>query len=225
MAIDYSIKAIPTTYRGRRYRSRLEAKWAAFFDLVGWQAEYEPFDLGLWSPDFLLSGTWKEGYVQQIMVEVKPIVDVDSETAEKMVKARSNLSTKDGRRDLPMLLLGTAPFHTTEKKQLNIGWIIDGAYEGEWRDIGDPVTAVDDRLAHFKWFADQTGSKIDIADSSYGLGGLLTGYDSMFCDQQPRHYVSDLMETWQRHEREEFILERWLTASNIVQWHPKAKTK
>ena len=35
MTFDYQIAAIPTLYRGRQYRSRLEAKWAAFFDLAG----------------------------------------------------------------------------------------------------------------------------------------------------------------------------------------------
>jgi len=34
MPIDYSIAAIPTVYNGIRYRSRLEAKWAAFFENV-----------------------------------------------------------------------------------------------------------------------------------------------------------------------------------------------
>ena len=35
--MDYTIDSIPTVYKGRNYRSRLEAKWAAFFDLCGWQ--------------------------------------------------------------------------------------------------------------------------------------------------------------------------------------------
>jgi len=29
-------------YRGVKYRSRLEAKWAAFFHHVGWDAVYDP---------------------------------------------------------------------------------------------------------------------------------------------------------------------------------------
>lgn len=41
------IKAIETVYRGYRFRSRLEAKWAIFFDVLGvrWQYEPETFDL------------------------------------------------------------------------------------------------------------------------------------------------------------------------------------
>jgi len=33
------IAAIPTLYKDVQFRSRLEAKWAAFFDLLGWDSE------------------------------------------------------------------------------------------------------------------------------------------------------------------------------------------
>lgn len=41
------IKPIETLYRGYRFRSRLEARWAVFFDVAGiaWQYEPEGFDL------------------------------------------------------------------------------------------------------------------------------------------------------------------------------------
>ena len=48
------MKAIPTIYEGRQYRSRLEAKWAAVFHLVGWVVEYEHYDLDGWMPDFIM---------------------------------------------------------------------------------------------------------------------------------------------------------------------------
>ena len=37
--------AIPTTYAGTRYRSRLEARYACLFDLCGLSYEYEALDL------------------------------------------------------------------------------------------------------------------------------------------------------------------------------------
>src|SRR5690554_2014592 len=51
------IKAIQTRYKGYHFRSRLEARWAVFFDALGLEWEYEPegFDLGngVWYlPDF-----------------------------------------------------------------------------------------------------------------------------------------------------------------------------
>ena len=36
------IKAIETYYKGYRFRSRLEARWAVFFDAAGIKYEYEP---------------------------------------------------------------------------------------------------------------------------------------------------------------------------------------
>lgn len=53
------LKAIETRYRGYRFRSRLEARWAVFFDALGvpWEYEKEGFDLGAagrYLPDFWL---------------------------------------------------------------------------------------------------------------------------------------------------------------------------
>lgn len=53
------MKAIETEYKGYKFRSRLEARWAVFFDACGVKWEYEPegFDLGdgiYYLPDFLL---------------------------------------------------------------------------------------------------------------------------------------------------------------------------
>lgn len=63
------IYAIETQYQGYRFRSRLEARWAVFFDALGVKYEYEPEgfdlgDLGLYLPDFFLpevdGGYWIE---------------------------------------------------------------------------------------------------------------------------------------------------------------------
>ena len=52
------IKAIETEYNGYRFRSRLEARWAVFFDALDVRYEYEPegFELpdGRYLPDFYL---------------------------------------------------------------------------------------------------------------------------------------------------------------------------
>lgn len=55
------LKAIQTEYNGYLFRSRLEARWAVFFDACGIEYEYEPegYDLGnglMYLPDFLLHG-------------------------------------------------------------------------------------------------------------------------------------------------------------------------
>lgn len=53
------IKAIETEYNGYRFRSRLEARWAVFFDTLGIRYEYEPegyvlSDGSKYLPDFYL---------------------------------------------------------------------------------------------------------------------------------------------------------------------------
>lgn len=53
------IKPIETIYKGYRFRSRLEARWAVFFDALGikWEYEKEGYDLGkagYYLPDFFL---------------------------------------------------------------------------------------------------------------------------------------------------------------------------
>lgn len=65
------IKAIETEYNGYRFRSRLEARWAVFFDQAGITYEYEPEGFELedgtrYLPDFYLP--WFHCYV-----EIKPL--------------------------------------------------------------------------------------------------------------------------------------------------------
>ena len=59
--------SIPTLYAGALFRSRLEARWAAFFDLLGWKWNYEPNELRRHIPDFQLVFPH-----QTVMVSVKP---------------------------------------------------------------------------------------------------------------------------------------------------------
>ena len=99
------IRAKPTTYKGVRFRSRLEAKWACFFDLAGWRWEYEPIDTEGWVPDFVLQGdagnTW---------VEVKPIEWVGQSVDSYIKQARDRPDlTKVWGQDREALILGLYP--------------------------------------------------------------------------------------------------------------------
>jgi hypothetical protein len=88
---DAPIKPIETFYNGYRFRSRLEARWAVFFDSEGWEYTYESegYDLdGVWYlPDFYLTE-------RQKWVEVKVKYPTDVEQA-KFVKL-CRLSKQDG---------------------------------------------------------------------------------------------------------------------------------
>jgi hypothetical protein len=74
--MKYNIKALPTVYAQTRFRSKLEAQWAVFFDFCGIQWEYEPgtyqTDCGVITPDFLISEGFQ--YLNGVpgYVEIKP---------------------------------------------------------------------------------------------------------------------------------------------------------
>src|SRR5437899_5019957 len=88
------MKDIETTYGGYRMRSRLEARWAVFFDRLGVRWIYEPEGYGLpngqaFLPDFLLTNVGlREGkhYSQQdwskVFIEVKPTRETADRYAE-----------------------------------------------------------------------------------------------------------------------------------------------
>jgi hypothetical protein len=76
-------KPIETVYRGYRFRSRLEARWAVFFDALGvrWEYEKEGYDLspaGWYLPDFWLPD-------QECWIEIKP----ESPSLEEEKKAHA----------------------------------------------------------------------------------------------------------------------------------------
>lgn len=64
-------KSTPTIYAGTKFRSRLEARWAVFFDCLGirWCYELEGYQLksGWYLPDF-----WLPELCVPMFVEVKP---------------------------------------------------------------------------------------------------------------------------------------------------------
>jgi hypothetical protein len=74
--VTATLRPIPTPYGGVKFRSRLEARWAIFFDRLHIPWEYEPqgFDIGdgeAYLPDFIL------GLGDIVWAEVKPSVWAD----------------------------------------------------------------------------------------------------------------------------------------------------
>ncbi|MCX6497191.1 MAG: hypothetical protein NTU93_00140 [Arthrobacter sp.] len=130
---------IPTRFEGCEYRSRLEAKWAAFFSLVGWKFQYEPFDLNGWIPDFVLVG--KD---QSTLVEVKPFTRFE-EFAVDRAKILRALGPES---DSEVLLLGCSVFtvlHDPEDVEPCaipcLGWFLTGEpagfnRRGQWGFMG-----------------------------------------------------------------------------------------
>lgn len=79
------MKAIEVEYNGHRFRSKTEAKWAMFMDIIGCKYIYEPegYDLGdgvYYCPDF---------YLPQFdsFLEIKPITGGFESPTDKFVRA------------------------------------------------------------------------------------------------------------------------------------------
>ena len=82
-------KAIETEYKGYLFRSRLEARWAVFFDACGvdWDYEAEGYNVGenlKYLPDFVLHNVYYTNYgkYEDVYVEVKG--DMNDKDAEKI---------------------------------------------------------------------------------------------------------------------------------------------
>jgi hypothetical protein len=87
------IKAIDTVYNDYRFRSRLEARWAKFFDALGlkWEYEVEGYDLGSlgwYLPDFVVTSP----YGRKQIYEVKPRDSKEGEDKLSMLVGLLNQS-------------------------------------------------------------------------------------------------------------------------------------
>jgi hypothetical protein len=116
---------IPTEYAGTTFRSRLEARWARFFDAIGWSWEYEPFDADGYIPDFLILGR------SSLLIEIKPYGDITALATE-------------ARRVKPLVGLGWsghfAVFGASPFLQLDGSWCEQGpgVYVAGGSDWGSP---------------------------------------------------------------------------------------
>lgn len=82
-----SLVPIPTAYGGYLFRSRLEARWAVFFDAlrITWEYEHQGYRIGqvLYLPDF-----WLPTFNGGCFCEVKPLNSDDWEKAHALANVR-----------------------------------------------------------------------------------------------------------------------------------------
>ncbi|MHB1453946.1 MAG: PDDEXK family nuclease [Saccharofermentanales bacterium] len=135
-----NIKAIQTQYKGYLFRSRLEARWAVFFDACGVEYEYEPegYDLGnglMYLPDFLLHGVdGRDG--GDIFVEVKgQMTDGDAKKINRFAQLGMENPDQYGKSETAILVVGKIP----EGNNINeiTQYISNNAYNdyGNWPNV------------------------------------------------------------------------------------------
>jgi hypothetical protein len=163
-------RAHPTTYGGTQFRSRLEARWAAFFDLAQWRWEYEPSDDAGWVPDFILVDSG-------VAVEVKPIEWTET-TAFRDACERPDLEKVRKSERLEALILGAYP----------VGSVSIGVFYGKFEDW-PPLT-----FGRLYW-RDST-HRIDLSSGTYdgyswSNGSWRASGDGMFRE------MGKLLEQWE----------------------------
>jgi hypothetical protein len=187
-----SFAAHPTLYGGTQFRSRLEARWAAFFDLIGWRREYEPFDLQGWVPDFTLSGAGNN----PVLVEVKPFI---LPTVTDEVKAvQEKISRALNGSDWEALLLGVYPFQEN-------GIL----YCGLFGEAGFSLNSNESCLFWQK--AAFTGTERE------GFG--ITPEEGAWIDRI-RGERCKLPGCGDEREEQPYLQQLWAEAGNVTRWHP-----
>lgn len=118
------IKAIPTEYNNHTFRSRMEARWALFFDVLGVKWTYEPdvYDIGdgqKYFPDFYFPE-------YDFFAEIKP-TEFNEIEERKWIKF-CNINKK------PLLLLIGNPHAKISKLYLPIQYINYSSWTG-YREV------------------------------------------------------------------------------------------
>ena len=172
------IKAIPTKYKGIQFRSRLEAKWAAFFDLMNWKWQYEPRDFNGWIPDFAVYGK------HLVYVEVKPTVVFLHDIANEIDASGCNHE---------VLLIGeTCPIPGNNNlfgDNVQLGWLRTACGGNE-----------DEGITDFSWnmceFACYDGHTIGFAEPEhgwycrvYGTSGKYYRHNDVIVDMVQKHWA------------------------------------
>ena len=181
------VKAIQTEYDGHLFRSRLEARWAVFFNSLGVDYEYEPEGFELPSgkrylPDFKVKchgtrGACSDDSAFDLWIEVKGDMTQDDldrieefSGVNEMVDEDGYLISDNCYAANPVLVVGNIPKHGVSRPEEDIvyyqyGFIDCDESFGAW-------PAADDHGRFYLWGADS--NYINIADEPR----VLKAYDA-----------------------------------------------
>ena len=140
-----AMRPIQTLYRGYKFRSRLEARWAVFLDAlkIKWEYELEGYHLSngeMYLPDFFLPGFCGSG---GIYAEVKP---------DQVVDPKAQMLAKDlGTSVLMLCGVPSSSAHRFIRADGDVGvalfsakYLPGGSREDEYRLFYEPGTENDD---------------------------------------------------------------------------------
>jgi hypothetical protein len=120
----YTVKPKPTLYNGRKFRSRLEARWQYVFDKLGWTSEYEPSEINGRNPDFIIQCFSPAYPTNHIIVEVKPDLMQTPEYIEGVFNAYAEQRAH-------ILILSETPFQRSLSNSNNVELGIGSQFFGQ----------------------------------------------------------------------------------------------
>ncbi len=192
-----AVTGIETTYAGTLFRSRLEAKWAAFMTALGWNWTYEPFDANGYIPDFVVSGE------RPILIEVKPSVGV-KEMEGYVPRLERALK---GHWDHDLLIVGVSPL-LPSNHHYGVPTHAAGLMGERWGETDDEKT----------WSWDEA-----CWQSCYHVNhlGLAVTHSAMSFVGRPCGYYDG--STHLEPVDGEILADAWAAAANVTRWTKKVK--
>ncbi|MEN4466782.1 hypothetical protein VXE65_32590 [Mycolicibacterium conceptionense] len=203
------MRAYPTLYGGIEYRSRLEARWAAFFTEIGWRTTYEPFDGDAYIPDFLIDGA------EPLLVEIKPATLL-ADYGDAVPKIEHGLR---GNWQHDVLILGLSPLPggldatAAADSEFHPAAGVLGEFGGEWP--GGWLEGSETAGAKSGWSWD-TGVWFTCAK----CGGIGVYHQIQSWKGRPcGHYDGDHL---LGHINNSLLEDHWASACNDVKWHGRS---
>ena len=190
-------EGIPTTYAGIHFRSRLEARWAAFFNELRWPWEYEPRDFSGWIPDFILLGA------TPVYIEVKPASKFPPAVAAKIDVTECTDE---------VLIVGLTPSLPDDEwgdELVVLGWL---------RELYEGTTWWEPAIVG-RWRGTNHGSNPDrLLGFCHSLGHYedrITGAYDGGCFGEASYVARGKPDPVKRE-----VMAAWAKATNAVQWRP-----
>lgn len=183
------IAAIATAYRGFNFRSRLEAKYAVFFDLCKWSWSYEPKDYGGWIPDFALGD-------RAMLVEIKPYFH-ESEWRDAKQKIMDSGCVE------PVILIGADPVWSANNHER------DGTGASVFAQLFVPCDSVEG-----DWSTEDLHFGITEGNGMLGLCPMNAGWVNSIwklIGKSARVWMSEP-------QAEKHLVKNWAAACNLSQW-------
>lgn len=200
------MNAVPTSYGGFRFRSRLEARWAAFFDVLRWPWQYEAVDLAGYIPDFILPFDHAP-----VLVEVRPIVSFewrhtchDGTTRECLQCTASKIENSGWRGEY--LIVGSQPMELVESWYPRIGPLSESYPSVDAEDSTGPNPSMLSDSDHAMVFRCLSCDEVS----------LCADYGTWRCRRcgawDGNSFVGPLPER--------LLIEAWESAATATQWKP-----